>query len=104
MKFVFFHLMPWDEFPHEDQDWPVGNREFDPKRGTELYETYIDVMAFAEECGRSAESAKNGRTQGNEGFGAILRCGKRMWLTPISWGANSWPLTFRGAGVAGMPS
>ncbi len=33
MKFVFFHLMPWDEFPHADQDWPVANREFDPEKG-----------------------------------------------------------------------
>ena len=54
MKFVFFHLMPWDEFPHEDQDWPVGNREFNPERGTGYYETYIDAMVFAEECGFDA--------------------------------------------------
>ena len=46
--------MPWDEYPHEDQDWPVGNREFNPERGTGYYETYIDAMAFAEECGFDA--------------------------------------------------
>lgn len=54
MKFVFFHLMPWDEFPHADQDWPVGNRAFKPETGPGYYKTYIDAMAFAEECGFDA--------------------------------------------------
>lgn len=50
MKFQFFHLMPWDTFPTESPEWPVSNKDFDPVIGTNLYETYINTMAFAEEC------------------------------------------------------
>ena len=50
MKFQFFHLMPWDTFPTESPEWPVGNKDFDPVIGSDLYETYINTMAFAEEC------------------------------------------------------
>lgn len=51
MKFVFFHLMPWDGDPTPNQDWPVRNRAFDPVAAQEVYKTYIDAMVFAEECG-----------------------------------------------------
>ena len=54
MKFQFFHLMPWDSFPKEEPEWPVSNRNFDPVEGTEIYQTYIDTMAYAEECGFDA--------------------------------------------------
>ncbi|MGH7035278.1 MAG: hypothetical protein ACREFL_16210, partial [Stellaceae bacterium] len=51
MKFSYFHLMPWTDVTEAGQDWPVPNFQFDPKKGTELYRTYIDNMAYAEECG-----------------------------------------------------
>lgn len=51
MRFNYFHLMPWDSFPERVEPWPVNNREFDPVKATELYATYIDTMAYAEECG-----------------------------------------------------
>jgi alkanesulfonate monooxygenase SsuD/methylene tetrahydromethanopterin reductase-like flavin-dependent oxidoreductase (luciferase family) len=51
MKFSFFHLMPWTELDEAPAQWPVSNSGFDPKRGKELYDGYIDTMAFAEECG-----------------------------------------------------
>lgn len=54
MKFLFFHLMPWDTFPKEGPEWPVSNRDFDPVQGTETYRTYIDTMAYAEDCGFDA--------------------------------------------------
>jgi len=54
MKFLFFHLMPWDSFPKEGPEWPVSNRDFDPVKGTEIYQTYIDTMAYAEDCGFDA--------------------------------------------------
>jgi alkanesulfonate monooxygenase SsuD/methylene tetrahydromethanopterin reductase-like flavin-dependent oxidoreductase (luciferase family) len=51
MKFSYFHLMPWCGLEGPGPDWPVANHGFDPERGTELYKTYIDTMAYAEECG-----------------------------------------------------
>jgi len=51
MKFSFFHLMPWTELTEPPAQWPVGNAVFDPARGKELYDQYLDTMAFAEACG-----------------------------------------------------
>jgi len=51
MKFNYFHLMPWTMANEPEQEWPVSNRGFVPEKGTELYKTYIDTMAYAEECG-----------------------------------------------------
>ena len=51
MKFNFFHLMPWTDYPREPTEWPVSNKEFEPERGRQLYADYIDCMAYAEQCG-----------------------------------------------------
>lgn len=51
MKFNFFHLMPWPDYPREPQEWPVSNKDFDAERGRQLYADYIDTMAYAEQCG-----------------------------------------------------
>ena len=51
MKFCYFHFMPWTGISEPGQDWPVRNSQFEPSKGTELYRTYIDTMAYAEECG-----------------------------------------------------
>lgn len=51
MKFGFFHLMPYTDYPGGATSWPVPNVSFDPRRGEELYRRYVDVMAYAEECG-----------------------------------------------------
>jgi alkanesulfonate monooxygenase SsuD/methylene tetrahydromethanopterin reductase-like flavin-dependent oxidoreductase (luciferase family) len=51
MKFSFFHLMPWTDLTEPPAQWPVANASFDPARGKELYDTYLDTMAFAESCG-----------------------------------------------------
>jgi alkanesulfonate monooxygenase SsuD/methylene tetrahydromethanopterin reductase-like flavin-dependent oxidoreductase (luciferase family) len=51
MKFSYFHLMPWTELDEAPEQWPASNQSFDPGRGKELYDSYIDTMAFAEECG-----------------------------------------------------
>ncbi len=50
MKFTFFHLMPFTDFPDTAVDWPVGNETFDAERAREMYDSYIDDMAYAEEC------------------------------------------------------
>lgn len=51
MKFSYFHLMPWDKFADREEEWPVKNTSFDPAEATKLYRTYIDTMAYSEECG-----------------------------------------------------
>src|SRR5579884_1526651 len=43
--------MPWTGIDESSEDWPIANEPFDPLKGTELYRTYLDEMAFAEECG-----------------------------------------------------
>jgi len=54
MRFNLFHLMPWDSFPERDDVWPVNNSDFEPKKGHELYQTYIDTLIYGEECGWDA--------------------------------------------------
>jgi alkanesulfonate monooxygenase SsuD/methylene tetrahydromethanopterin reductase-like flavin-dependent oxidoreductase (luciferase family) len=51
MKFSFFHLMPWTDLTEAPTEWPAPNSAFDGERGTELYENYISMMAYAEQCG-----------------------------------------------------
>jgi alkanesulfonate monooxygenase SsuD/methylene tetrahydromethanopterin reductase-like flavin-dependent oxidoreductase (luciferase family) len=51
MKFSYFHLMPWTDLTEAPSEWPAGNAAFDPARGKELYDNYIDTMVFAEQCG-----------------------------------------------------
>jgi alkanesulfonate monooxygenase SsuD/methylene tetrahydromethanopterin reductase-like flavin-dependent oxidoreductase (luciferase family) len=51
MKFSYFHLMPWTDLDEAPSQWPASNRSFDAARGKELYDAYIDTMAFAEDCG-----------------------------------------------------
>lgn len=50
-KFCFFHLMPYAEIEENSQNWPIPNEPFEPEKGAQLYRTYIDQMAYAEECG-----------------------------------------------------
>jgi alkanesulfonate monooxygenase SsuD/methylene tetrahydromethanopterin reductase-like flavin-dependent oxidoreductase (luciferase family) len=51
VQFCFFHLMPWPYASESGLDWPMSNRGFDPRRGHDLYATYLDQMVYAEECG-----------------------------------------------------
>jgi alkanesulfonate monooxygenase SsuD/methylene tetrahydromethanopterin reductase-like flavin-dependent oxidoreductase (luciferase family) len=51
MQFTFFHLMPWPDLTEAPTEWPAPNASFDGERGTELYESYISTMAYAEQCG-----------------------------------------------------
>ena len=51
MKFNFFHLMPWPYCEEPPTSWPVPNSGFDAAKARELYDTYIDAMAYAEDCG-----------------------------------------------------
>jgi alkanesulfonate monooxygenase SsuD/methylene tetrahydromethanopterin reductase-like flavin-dependent oxidoreductase (luciferase family) len=51
MKFVFFHLMPYTAIDNTDRGWPVPNGPFDPRVASELYRSYVDTLAYADECG-----------------------------------------------------
>src|SRR5438552_2638694 len=57
MDFFSFHLMPWPHLPDDfekthDSAWVwVPNSLYDPKRGHELYNRYLDELEYAEELG-----------------------------------------------------
>ena len=51
MRFGYMHLMPYEALSDSGDDWPVANRRFDPATGADLYDTYIENMAFAETSG-----------------------------------------------------
>ncbi|MBM3504340.1 MAG: LLM class flavin-dependent oxidoreductase [Alphaproteobacteria bacterium] len=51
MQFSYFHLMPYTATRTVPHDWPVSNKDFDPKVGANLYRGYLDNLTLAEECG-----------------------------------------------------
>jgi alkanesulfonate monooxygenase SsuD/methylene tetrahydromethanopterin reductase-like flavin-dependent oxidoreductase (luciferase family) len=57
MKFFFFHLMPWVYLDPEydktfESAWvTLPNSMYDPQKGTELYNRYLDELEMAEELG-----------------------------------------------------
>ena len=57
MKVFFFHLMPWPFLPDDfdekyDSAWVwCPNSLFDPVKGHELYNEYINSLAMAEDTG-----------------------------------------------------
>ncbi|MFO0964070.1 MAG: LLM class flavin-dependent oxidoreductase [Gemmataceae bacterium] len=57
MKFYFFHLMPWPHLPADfdqkyDSAWIwLPNSLYDPVKGHELYQEYINTLAYADELG-----------------------------------------------------
>jgi alkanesulfonate monooxygenase SsuD/methylene tetrahydromethanopterin reductase-like flavin-dependent oxidoreductase (luciferase family) len=57
VKYYFFHLMPWPYLPPDfdaqyDSAWVwLPNQLYDPAKGHDLYQQYIDTLAYAEELG-----------------------------------------------------
>jgi alkanesulfonate monooxygenase SsuD/methylene tetrahydromethanopterin reductase-like flavin-dependent oxidoreductase (luciferase family) len=57
MKYYFFHLMSWPYLPADfaknyDSAWVwVPNTLYDPVKGRDLYEAYIDTLVMAEDLG-----------------------------------------------------
>ncbi|MCS6927776.1 MAG: LLM class flavin-dependent oxidoreductase, partial [Candidatus Binatia bacterium] len=57
MKFWMFHLMPWPYLPADfeekyDTAWVTcPNSLFDPQRGPEVYQRYINQLVYADELG-----------------------------------------------------
>jgi alkanesulfonate monooxygenase SsuD/methylene tetrahydromethanopterin reductase-like flavin-dependent oxidoreductase (luciferase family) len=57
MKFTWFNLMPWPDLPDDFRQkyrsvWvDIPNRLFNPRRGHEVYNTYLDQLEYAESCG-----------------------------------------------------
>ena len=60
MKFLWFHLMPYPDLPDDFKDkhesvWVnIDPGLFDPERGHEVYNEYIDELEFAAEVGLDA--------------------------------------------------
>jgi alkanesulfonate monooxygenase SsuD/methylene tetrahydromethanopterin reductase-like flavin-dependent oxidoreductase (luciferase family) len=57
VQYFFFHLMSWPHLPpdfaeHYDSAWVwVPNSLYDPAKGDDLYQEYINTLAYAEELG-----------------------------------------------------
>src|SRR5216117_3175180 len=54
MNVFMFHLMPWPDLPASYEGWgwaKCPNSFYDPRRGHELYNTYLDELIYAEEVG-----------------------------------------------------
>jgi alkanesulfonate monooxygenase SsuD/methylene tetrahydromethanopterin reductase-like flavin-dependent oxidoreductase (luciferase family) len=57
MRYYFFHLMSWPYLPANfaeeyDSAWIwVPNQLYDPVKGHDLYQNYIDTLAYADELG-----------------------------------------------------
>src|SRR5215207_3499457 len=57
MKFYQFHLMPWPDLPEDfaqthDSAWVVcENTLFDPERGHQVYNQYLDELELADQLG-----------------------------------------------------
>jgi len=57
LKFTWFNLMPWPYLPEDFREkyrsvWvDIPNSLYDPVRGHELYNVYLDELEYAEECG-----------------------------------------------------
>ena len=60
LKFYFFHLMPYGFVPRSsefDSSWvTLSNKHYDPTRGHQLYNEYIDLLVAAEKYGMTAPS------------------------------------------------
>jgi alkanesulfonate monooxygenase SsuD/methylene tetrahydromethanopterin reductase-like flavin-dependent oxidoreductase (luciferase family) len=60
MKFNLFHLMPWPDLPddfaqrYDSASVTLPNGMFDPERGAEVYNEYLDQLEYAEELGFDA--------------------------------------------------
>jgi alkanesulfonate monooxygenase SsuD/methylene tetrahydromethanopterin reductase-like flavin-dependent oxidoreductase (luciferase family) len=57
MRFIWFNLMPWPDLPDDFREkyrsvWvDIPSALYDPVRGHELYNTYLDQLEFAEAVG-----------------------------------------------------
>jgi len=57
MRFVWFNLMPWPDLPEDFREkyrsvWvDIPSALYDPTRGHEVYNTYLDQLEFAETVG-----------------------------------------------------
>jgi len=57
MKFTWFNLMPWPYLPDDFREkhrsvWvDIPNTLYDPRKGHEVYHTYLDQLEYAESLG-----------------------------------------------------
>src|SRR6202007_2854077 len=57
MKFTWFNLMPWPYLPDDFREknrsvWvDIDQKLFDPVKSHEVYNTYLDLLEYAAECG-----------------------------------------------------
>lgn len=62
MRFFYFHLMCWpylsEDFNGKDDSAWVPNQLFDPEKGGDLYNEYINSLVYAEEWARHLPDAR----------------------------------------------
>ena len=57
MKSYFFHLMPWTDYPEDfdekyESSWVTfPNTFYDPVKGADLYNRYLDELEYADTLG-----------------------------------------------------
>src|SRR5919204_129374 len=73
MRVFVFHLMPWPYLPPDfgdthDSAWVVCENElYDPERGHEVYNRYLDELELAEHHGRLPRAPDEARQAGHPG-------------------------------------
>jgi hypothetical protein len=62
VRFVWFNLMPWPDLPEDFREkyrsvWvDIPSKLYDPVRGHEVYNTYLDQLEFVESVGYHANA------------------------------------------------
>ncbi len=51
MRFSYTHHMPYTDIKKSGQDWPVSNKQFDPQKGSKLFNHYLEDKIAAEDAG-----------------------------------------------------
>ncbi len=51
MRFSYTHHMPYTGIKQAGQDWPVANNQFDPVKGSEMFNKYVEDKIYAEQTG-----------------------------------------------------
>jgi len=79
VKFTWFHLMPYRWLPDDFRQkyhsvWvDLPNGLYDPEKGHDLYNEYLDQLEYAEQCGFDAIAVNEPGSSGGSGASACRR-------------------------------
>jgi hypothetical protein len=102
MKFYFFHLMPYPHLPEDfdktyDSAWIwLPNTLYDPVKGHDLYQEYINTLSYADELGFDGvcvnehhQNAYGLMPSPNVIAGALTQRTKKCKIAPCAWPRSS---------------